>query len=241
MTDLLDQRASGVVSLLGDAARSLDTELQSSLAAIERTLAERGQTLISEFQTRAEALDTGAQKLNAALEARARQINDTLLERGQEISGIFREGQDQIAVAVEDARSKLDTELSGMVTSTSAMLDLHASDFASRLDSARATVADAFGSDLGRLSDARAEMERAIDLRSREFVESHERVARRLGEEIGTLAASREAMEDLKRILEGRAAFYSKADLAFNTSAQPLEESFAKLRREVRQLLKLPA
>ena len=55
------------------------------------------------------------------------------------------------------------------------------------------------------------------------------------------MAASREAMEDLKRILEGRAAFYSKADLAFNTSAQPLEESFATLRREVRQLLKLPA
>ena len=55
------------------------------------------------------------------------------------------------------------------------------------------------------------------------------------------MAASREAMEDLKRILEGRAAFYSKADLAFNTSAQPLEESFVKLRREVRQLLKLPA
>ena len=55
------------------------------------------------------------------------------------------------------------------------------------------------------------------------------------------MAASREAMEDLKRILEGRAAFYSKADLSFNTSAQPLEESFSKLRREVRQLLKLPA
>jgi XRE family aerobic/anaerobic benzoate catabolism transcriptional regulator len=55
------------------------------------------------------------------------------------------------------------------------------------------------------------------------------------------MAASREAMEDLKRILEGRAAFYSKADLAFNTSAQPLEDSFAQLRREVRQLLKLSA
>lgn len=55
------------------------------------------------------------------------------------------------------------------------------------------------------------------------------------------MAASREAMEDLKRILEGRAAFYSKADLAFDTSAQPLEESFQRLRGEVRQLLKLPA
>lgn len=55
------------------------------------------------------------------------------------------------------------------------------------------------------------------------------------------MAASREAMEDLKRILEGRAAFYSKADLAFNTSAQPLDASFQALRREVRGLLQLPA
>jgi XRE family transcriptional regulator, aerobic/anaerobic benzoate catabolism transcriptional regulator len=54
------------------------------------------------------------------------------------------------------------------------------------------------------------------------------------------MAASREAMEDLKRILEGRAAFYSKADLSFNTSAQSLEDSFARLRREVRHLLRLP-
>ncbi len=54
------------------------------------------------------------------------------------------------------------------------------------------------------------------------------------------MAASNEAMEDLKRILEGRAAFYSKADLAFNTSAQGLEDSVERLRREVRPLLGLP-
>jgi XRE family aerobic/anaerobic benzoate catabolism transcriptional regulator len=53
------------------------------------------------------------------------------------------------------------------------------------------------------------------------------------------MAASREAMEDLKRILEGRSAFYSKADLTFDTSAQPLEESFLSLRQKVRTLLKL--
>jgi XRE family transcriptional regulator, aerobic/anaerobic benzoate catabolism transcriptional regulator len=53
------------------------------------------------------------------------------------------------------------------------------------------------------------------------------------------MAASKEALEDLKRILEGRSAFYSKADLSFNTSAQPLEESFQSLRKQVRQLLKL--
>jgi XRE family aerobic/anaerobic benzoate catabolism transcriptional regulator len=54
------------------------------------------------------------------------------------------------------------------------------------------------------------------------------------------MAASREAMEDLKRILEGRAAFYSKADLAINTSARTEDQAFAALRTSVRQHLAWP-
>ena len=54
------------------------------------------------------------------------------------------------------------------------------------------------------------------------------------------MAASREAMEDLKGILAGRAAFYSKAQLRLDTSAQPLEATFLRLRDMVRDLLKLP-
>ncbi len=54
------------------------------------------------------------------------------------------------------------------------------------------------------------------------------------------MAASREAMEDLKRILEGRAAFYSKADLAINTSARSEDQAFAALRTSVRQHLAWP-
>ena len=54
------------------------------------------------------------------------------------------------------------------------------------------------------------------------------------------MAASREAMEDLKRILEGRSAFYSKADLSFDTSQHPLDESFTALRDRVRADLALP-
>ena len=53
------------------------------------------------------------------------------------------------------------------------------------------------------------------------------------------MAASKEALEDLKRILEGRSAFYAKADMSFDTSAQPLEESFQALRAQVRAALKL--
>ncbi len=53
------------------------------------------------------------------------------------------------------------------------------------------------------------------------------------------MAASKEAMEDLKGILAGRAAFYSKADLKVDTSAQPLDQSFQLLRAQVRQALHL--
>ena len=53
------------------------------------------------------------------------------------------------------------------------------------------------------------------------------------------MAASREAMDDLKGILAGRAAFYSKAEFTVDTSAQALEPSFAELRRTVRRALSL--
>ena len=53
------------------------------------------------------------------------------------------------------------------------------------------------------------------------------------------MAASREAMEDLKGILAGRAAFYAKAEFKLDTSAQPLEGTFQGLRTLVRQALQL--
>jgi XRE family aerobic/anaerobic benzoate catabolism transcriptional regulator len=41
-------------------------------------------------------------------------------------------------------------------------------------------------------------------------------------------------------ILEGRSAFYAKADMTFDTSAQPLEESYQMLRTQLRALIHLP-
>lgn len=52
------------------------------------------------------------------------------------------------------------------------------------------------------------------------------------------MAASREAMEDLKRILAGRAAFYSKSDLTVDTSRQGLEQTFQALLRAVAEPVK---
>ncbi len=51
------------------------------------------------------------------------------------------------------------------------------------------------------------------------------------------MAASKEAMQDLKGILAGRAPFYSKAEFVLNTSAQALEPSFEALREIVRSAL----
>ena len=53
------------------------------------------------------------------------------------------------------------------------------------------------------------------------------------------MAASREAMEDLKGILSGRAAFYSKAQLKIDTSQQDLAQTYQLLQDQVRQALQL--
>jgi XRE family aerobic/anaerobic benzoate catabolism transcriptional regulator len=45
------------------------------------------------------------------------------------------------------------------------------------------------------------------------------------------MAASTEAMQDLRRILNNRSPFYAKADLHFDTSAHPLEDSFQSLKK----------
>ena len=55
------------------------------------------------------------------------------------------------------------------------------------------------------------------------------------------MAASKEAMEDLKGILAGRAAFYSKADLTEDTSGKSLAQSFQTLRATTRQSMGLGA
>lgn len=53
------------------------------------------------------------------------------------------------------------------------------------------------------------------------------------------MAGNAEAMEDLKGILAGRAAFYSKAEFRLDTSAAPLPQTFEALRRLVRSALAL--
>ena len=53
------------------------------------------------------------------------------------------------------------------------------------------------------------------------------------------LGYAREAMSDLKSILSGRAAFYSKADATFDTSDMPLEDAFLGLRNQLQPEVRL--
>ncbi len=51
------------------------------------------------------------------------------------------------------------------------------------------------------------------------------------------MAASAEAMEDLRQILAGRSAFYSKAELSIDTSQQPLAETYQLLQTKVKAVI----
>ncbi|HEX9462409.1 MAG TPA: helix-turn-helix transcriptional regulator [Alphaproteobacteria bacterium] len=51
------------------------------------------------------------------------------------------------------------------------------------------------------------------------------------------MQASREAMADLKRILENRRSLYGKADAVIDTTAKPIDQSFAELAEIARRLL----
>jgi XRE family aerobic/anaerobic benzoate catabolism transcriptional regulator len=54
------------------------------------------------------------------------------------------------------------------------------------------------------------------------------------------MSGNREAMDDLKNILESRAAFYSKADQTFDTSEMTQETAFFGLMDELRETVQLP-
>jgi XRE family aerobic/anaerobic benzoate catabolism transcriptional regulator len=48
------------------------------------------------------------------------------------------------------------------------------------------------------------------------------------------MSGTNEAMNDLRRILESRAPFYSKADEVYDTSDKTTEEAFAGLQEQLR-------
>ena len=48
------------------------------------------------------------------------------------------------------------------------------------------------------------------------------------------MSGNSEAMNDLRRILESRAAFYSKADEVYDTSEKTMEEAFVGLQEQLR-------
>ena len=212
-----------MVSLLGGAARTLSSEFEASLNGIERTLAERGQALISEFQTRAEALDTGTQKLNAALEARARQINETLVERAREIAHTFAESKETLSAMIDQGKTQIGADMADIVTSTSSMLEARASDFAGRMEAARHVVSRSFDTDIQRLADARVGIEEAVENHSRKLSESRDRMAAAMQADLAKFAEGRAGIDaavtnQVQKLAEGR-----------NLISRALEEDLRKV------------
>lgn len=68
--------------------------------------------------------------------------------------------------------------------------------------------------------------------------EDHMERVRKQGD-LRPMADNKEAMEDLKKILAGRASFYSQAQIHLNTSLQPLEETYRLLISLVKKSLHL--
>ena len=55
------------------------------------------------------------------------------------------------------------------------------------------------------------------------------------------MSGNTEAMDDLRRILESRAAFYSKADQVLDTSDMSLDYAFAGLKERLGPVIESPA
>ena len=151
-----------MISVLGDATDTLTSTFDSRIQGIEKILTERGDVLIAEFQTRAEALNAGAERLNSALEHRVRSINESLVERTREIADTFILGKRNITSIIEAGKESITGELSDLVSSTTIMLDSRASDFARKLEESRGQFSIALEADLGKLYDERASIDRAV-------------------------------------------------------------------------------
>jgi XRE family transcriptional regulator, aerobic/anaerobic benzoate catabolism transcriptional regulator len=68
--------------------------------------------------------------------------------------------------------------------------------------------------------------------------EPHDHLRRVVAQgDLRPMAGNSQALQDLQRILSGRAAFYSKAEFRLDTSAAPLEPTFQALRTLVREAL----
>lgn len=66
----------------------------------------------------------------------------------------------------------------------------------------------------------------------------HEHMERVLAQgDLRPMAGNREAMQDLKSILASRTPFYAKADLAFDTSEEPVDKSLSRLREAVERVI----
>ena len=85
--------------------------------------------------------------------------------------------------------------MTGIVTSTSAMLEERALDFTGRLGAARISAAEALETDLGKLAEARKGIEIYLNEHSRKLAESGDRMTSLIQADLQRFDESRGEME----------------------------------------------
>ncbi len=241
LTDLLNDRTSGTISLLMGAAKAINSEFEASLHGIEHTLTERGQALISEFQTRVEALDTGTAKLNGTLEARVCQINKTLVERTREIAKTFVEGHAILASALEKDIDNIKTLIDGHSEKIAAERAGLAKSLESNLEGVQFLIegySNTIESDCAKLSRTLetdiAAVHGLIEYHSSKLVEERTLLSKTLESDLGKLAESCAGIDDLiagqvERWVEGRETLKRELEADLHTIQNTMSTQSTKL------------
>jgi phage-related protein len=238
LSEALDDRLTGMISMLNDATSSLTTEFDSRLAGVENILSERSQALIGEFETRAQALDSGAERLNSALEARARQINETLVERAREIATTFTDARQDIAAVINEGKAKIGTDMAELIMSTSSLLDERAQEFTARLMEGRGQVTATLEQDYAQLAE-RANHFSGVLAENREQISAAlerdmAQLVERAGDLTGILAKNRDEVSSaLERDM---AQLAERAGQLTNVLAENRDKISSTLERDMAQL-----
>src|SRR5690606_15786073 len=134
---------------------ALANEFDSRLDHLTKTLDWRGRDLLQQFETRATALDTNTEKLNAALNQRAKQLNETLVARArqmregppigqQTVTGGLDHVLQSMNAALDEKGAQFRQSLKNAADDTVMDLDLRTGFFDERMQATVGQIASAF-------------------------------------------------------------------------------------------------
>ncbi len=108
---VLSKKTEELVGALETSGLALTEEFDTRIETLGVTINERGNKLLSEFETRASMVDATTEKLNAALADRTRQLNETLIARTRQINETLTNSGGVISNSLESMLKSLNASL----------------------------------------------------------------------------------------------------------------------------------